>query len=196
MNRIKMLFSANPNEAVRDSLNATDFTWSVVYGAYVLFGSLAAALSFACSIAGGIGNVFGRSRYSEILFGTLWRSILVNIFTLGIALGAVMAVTAICKKSLHITKALNLISFAYVPAVAFNVLGMLFAFFFPAATLFFGLLSSVCTLAILCVGLAEHCKTNSLWLHIGTTSSMITAYLLIAYLIMLVTFAQLASSLF
>lgn len=185
LDRVKMLVSPEANEAVARSIKTTDMSWMLVYGAYILFGTLAACFALPKFIDGIIGDL---SAYGELLgelFGSIfWRGLLINILTIAISVGAVIAVCGVTKTKLPFARALNFVGIAFVPAVAFNVLGFLFSFFFPTGTILCGLLSSVCTIAIICWGLSSICEKKNLWLYAITASAIMLVYLLVVYIFM------------
>jgi len=196
IDRVKLLFSASPNDAITRSAETTDMSWALVFGAYVLLGVLAACFAvpkFMHGILGGFasyGDLLG-----EFFGGVLWRSLLINIITLGIALGTVMGVCGASKTKLPFARALNLVGMAFVPAVALNALGFLLSFFFPAGTLICGLLSSICTIVMLCVGLSTLSSKKSFWLHVIIASAMVLLYTLVFYIFMDAMVNDLTSSL-
>lgn len=185
LDRVKLLLSPTPDEAIVRSIKTTDMSWGIVYGAYVLLGTLAASFAIpklAQRLFGGYvsyGDMLG-----EMFGGILWRSLLMNIITLAIAVGTVMGVCAVTKAKLPFARALNLVSIAFVPAVALNALGFLFSFFFPAGTLICGLLSAICTIVMLCVGIASLTDKKNMWLYVIITSALVLIYTLVLYIFM------------
>jgi len=183
--RAKLLLSPSPEQAVERSIKTTDMSWALVYGAYILLGSLAAGFAVPKFAQGMFSHTATYGDMLGALFGEVfWRALLINILTLGIAIVTVMGVCGATKSKLPFARALNLVSIAFVPAAALNALGFLFSFFFPAGTLICGLLSAICTIVIMCSGLSSVCSKKNLWLNVIISSSMVLVYSLILYLFM------------
>lgn len=187
LERVKNLFSARSDKAVEDALSSSDISWSALFGAYVLFGTLAASFAIPRYSASALDVLSGLS-YGDVLGeqfgGILWRSLLVNILALVLAFGVTAGALAASKVRLSLYKTLNLVSLAFVPAAALNVLGLLFSFFFPAGTLLCGVISSVCTVVILSDGLVRRTGKQNLWFRAIITGALVLGYMLIAWLLM------------
>ena len=181
--RIKLLVSSKPEEAVSRAIRTTDMSWGIVYGIYILLGSFASAFAVPRLLTGFFGRYATYGDMLGVLFGPmLWRSLLINLFSLASALGVVMAACGITKTRLPFARALNFVSMAFVPAALLNLPGLLVSFFFPAGTLVCGLLSAVCTIVILCAGLASLVEKKNLWLHVICASVLVLVYALLLYL--------------
>jgi len=196
LGRAAKLVSPKADESIEDALKATDISWSVVFGAYALLGSLACGFVIPKFISNQMGAF---ARFGDVLGdmfgGILWRALLVNILTVALCIAAVACVCAITKKKLSINRTLNLVGLAFVPAAVFNALGLLFSFFFPAGTVVCGVISAVCTIFILCAGLDAHCGKRILWHNAITIGVIVLIYILMVYLMMDAVIADILSSL-
>ena len=197
LGRVTRLLRGNPEEVLRESIDCEGTSWLAVFGAYVLFGTLAACFAiprFMTDVAGDfiqslLGSfASGVFKYGDFLSasfgGILWRSLLINILTVGIIIAAVMAISGYNKSKLPMSGTLNLTGIAFVPAAALNVLGFVFSFFFPAGTLLCGIVSAVCTIVIVLTALSAHSGKSGLWVNIIAVCAVIAVYCLLAWLLM------------
>ncbi len=195
--RVTKLFRGSSDEALKESTESEGTSWLAVFGAYILFGTLAACFAvprFLADVASdfieGLLGSFGSGviKYGDILSGSfgglLWRSLLVNILTIGIVFAAILGIVRFNKSKLPVTGALNLAGIAFVPAAALNVLGFLFSFFFPVGTLLCGIISAVCTVVIVLTALSDYCGKRGLWVNIIAVCVMLVVYVLFTLLLM------------
>jgi len=197
LTRLPELFSGKADEVLRASVDCEGTSWLAVFGAYILFGTLAACFAVPRFIANVAGDLIqsilgsfgsGAIKYADVLSasfgGMLWRSLLINLFAVGIVIAAAAIVCKVNKAQMPMSGVLNLVGLAFVPAAVLNVLGFLLSFFFPAGALLCGIVSAVCTVVMVLSAVSDYCGKRSLWTNIITVCAVIAVYALLVWLFM------------